>query len=118
MFFFFCCFFGSFDEIVRGGEEVMVAEAEVACRQSVPALEVPYLAAPRASAIEELVAVSSPLSHPAVERVRASEAAAAAAADVPASQVVSGSFFCKGSVRCELIDSGFDDLPEDVLVLG
>ncbi|KAI6674504.1 hypothetical protein NL676_002410 [Syzygium grande] len=64
----------------------MVAEAEVACRQSVPALEVPYLAAPRASAIEELVAVSSPLSHPAVERVRASEAAAAAA-DVPASQV-------------------------------
>ncbi|KAI3411645.1 Protein-serine/threonine phosphatase [Psidium guajava] len=62
----------------------MGAEAEVVRQQSVPALEVQYFTAARASTIEELVTISSPLAHPTVERVRVSEAIST---DVPASQV-------------------------------
>lgn len=68
----------------------MGAEAEVVRQQSVPALEVQYFTAARASTIEELVTISSPLAHPTVERVRVSEAIST---DVPASQVVSFFFF-------------------------
>ncbi|XP_030532558.2 probable protein phosphatase 2C 49 [Rhodamnia argentea] len=62
----------------------MGAETEVVCQQGVPAPEVQYFTAVRGSPIEELVTISSPLSHPPVERVRVSEAVSA---DVPASQV-------------------------------
>lgn len=77
----------------------MGAEAEVVCRQSVPALEVRHFAA-----VEELVTITSPLSHPAVERVERVRVSEAVPADVPAPQA-----------EITLADNTPDPFPESIV---
>lgn len=76
-----------FENKEKKEEKKMVAEAEVVCQQSVPMLDVPFFnKGSDIEKIDEIVAISSPVSSPRFVQVRVTESVSA---DLSTSQLVS-----------------------------